>query len=126
MYVISSFILLQLAVLSNAFSSYRSLLPNGFAADRADSGINCAGLGHIACAGQGPRNPFGIAFANAGYEWTKELCNADSDGDGLTNGQELGDPYCLWKFREGDTGLRLTMLSHTGFQNETNSAPIDE
>ena len=28
--------------------------------------------------------------------WTQELCNADSDNDGRTNGEELGDPNCLW------------------------------
>ena len=26
------------------------------------------------------------------------LCQEDSDGDGLTNGAELGDPCCVWKF----------------------------
>jgi hypothetical protein len=28
--------------------------------------------------------------------WTAALCQKDSDGDGLTNGQELGDPCCTW------------------------------
>ncbi|KAJ8300440.1 hypothetical protein KUTeg_021959 [Tegillarca granosa] len=26
----------------------------------------------------------------------KKLCPIDSDGDGMTNGQELGDPECKW------------------------------
>ena len=26
--------------------------------------------------------------------WSAELCNADSDEDGRTNGEELGDPDC--------------------------------
>lgn len=34
------------------------------------------------------------AFAAAGHKWTPELCKADSDGDGFTNGQELGDLDC--------------------------------
>lgn len=42
------------------------------------------------------RNAFGKAFADAGHTWTQDLCNADSDGDGQTNGQELGDPCCTW------------------------------
>ena len=25
-----------------------------------------------------------------------ELCRKDSDGDGKTNGEELGDPNCVW------------------------------
>jgi len=28
--------------------------------------------------------------------WTAALCNRDSDGDGYTNGVELGDPNCTW------------------------------
>ena len=28
----------------------------------------------------------------AGFEWTDELCRADTDGDGEPNGHELGDP----------------------------------
>jgi hypothetical protein len=33
-------------------------------------------------------------FAAAGYTWTRELCQADDDGDGFSNGAELGDPDC--------------------------------
>ena len=36
----------------------------------------------------------GKAFAAAGQLWTLTLCSADSDGDGLSNGEELGDPCC--------------------------------
>ena len=38
----------------------------------------------------------------------------DSDGDGRTNGDELGDPDCVWK--EGDTAdeLLIINLSHPG------------
>ena len=25
------------------------------------------------------------------------MCEKDSDGDGWTNGQELGDPDCTWR-----------------------------
>ena len=38
----------------------------------------------------------GQSFAKAGFIWTRALCEADSDGDGLTNGEELGDPCCEW------------------------------
>jgi hypothetical protein len=33
-------------------------------------------------------------FFKAGKTWTADLCKKDSDGDGFTNGQELGDPDC--------------------------------
>ena len=35
-------------------------------------------------------------FKRANYKWTTELCNQDSDGDGQSNGLELGDPNCVW------------------------------
>lgn len=45
--------------------------------------------------------------------WTQELCEKDSDGDGLTKGEELGDPCSQWS-ELSNTPLRLTMLSHPG------------
>lgn len=55
-------------------------------------------------------NAFGDAFRAAGFEWTKELCEADSDGDGQTNGMELGDPCCTWK--EGQPPFTSEQISH--------------
>ena len=40
-----------------------------------------------------------------------DLCRKDSDGDGRTNGQELGDPGCVWT--EG-AFVEKTGLSHPG------------
>ena len=39
---------------------------------------------------------FGEAFRKAGFRWTKEFCQEDSDGDGQSNGHELGDPFCCY------------------------------
>lgn len=48
-------------------------------------------------------------------QWTRELCLHDSDGDGLTNGQELGDPCCLWNTsNDNPVGFRTSFLSHPG------------
>ena len=33
-------------------------------------------------------------FKAAGFRWTADLCKLDSDKDGFTNGQELGDADC--------------------------------
>eukprot|EP00759_Apiculatamorpha_spiralis_P008108 PhF_6_TR15070/c0_g1_i2/m.23690 len=33
-------------------------------------------------------------FQREGYRWTNQLCAKDSDGDGVSNGEEVGDPYC--------------------------------
>jgi len=59
------------------------------------------------------RNAFGLDFAKAGRRWTEGLCRADSDGDGLSNGEELGDPDCLWSV--GMKPSRLTDISHPGY-----------
>lgn len=44
--------------------------------------------------------------------YSKAVCQADSDGDGLTNGQELGDPDCLWT--PGTLPARTTSITHPG------------
>ena len=90
---------------SLAFSSFRSEVPNG----ASNSCQTC----HTRAGGGSPWNSFGNAlitsnggeadnsgsvdaFAAAFIWWDQSLCNADSDGDGQTNGQELGDPDCIW------------------------------
>lgn len=47
--------------------------------------------------------------------WNRTLCEKDSDGDGLTNGQELGDPDCIWT--QGSTPTASTNLSHPGYKH---------
>eukprot|EP00391_Amoebophrya_sp_Ameob2_P008144 CAMPEP_0178992466 /NCGR_PEP_ID=MMETSP0795-20121207/6129_1 /TAXON_ID=88552 /ORGANISM="Amoebophrya sp., Strain Ameob2" /LENGTH=426 /DNA_ID=CAMNT_0020684349 /DNA_START=277 /DNA_END=1557 /DNA_ORIENTATION=- len=56
-------------------------------------------LGHVS-GGPPTRNAFGSAFAANGWAWDAVLCQADTDGDGFSNGEELGDPNCTW--RQGD------------------------
>ncbi len=36
-------------------------------------------------------NPFGRDYRGAGRQWSAQLAQMDSDGDGCTNGAELGD-----------------------------------
>ena len=83
------------------------------------------GLGHTSSSGGGARNAYGNAFVAAGYQWTRNLClagscasaclrinyypaphvtlcPADSDGDGQSNGFELGDPCCIWTSTSGN------------------------
>jgi hypothetical protein len=54
------------------------------------------------------------------------VCEADSDGDGVTNGEELGDPCCLWTpDNPNPKGFRVDNLSHPGDASEAGakSAP---
>lgn len=44
----------------------------------------------------------------------------DSDGDGKTNGQELGDPHCTWT--KGEIPTHTNGLSHPGkFSEDSNN-----
>lgn len=86
---------------------FRSRIPNG---------ANVPGVqavGHKdAQGGSGSLNAFGNAFDKADKKWTASLCQADSDGDGQTNGQELGDPCCEWT--SSGSPRRLVGLSDPG------------
>ena len=56
-------------------------------------------MGHATCKGGSlPLNAFGEDLKQADFKWTKALCEKDSDGDGQSNGAELGDPCCVWEF----------------------------
>lgn len=101
---------------------YQNLIPNGLAGSDPSSGISCPPLGHKGCKDGAERNEFGLAFKAAGLKWTKELCEADSDGDGESNGSELGDPCCLWSpSNTNPKGFRVTNLSHPGDATEDGS-----
>jgi len=48
-------------------------------------------------------------FYKAGQTWNKAFCMADADGDGQSNGLEMGDPCCKWSV--GQTPQFTTGLS---------------
>ncbi|XP_033758420.1 temptin-like [Pecten maximus] len=81
---------------------YTNQIPNGHSVPNpCIPGTLWAGVGHTSPAGGGNKNLFGWAFADHGHTWTAALCGEDTDGDGMTNGEELGDPGCVWTV--GDT-----------------------
>ena len=58
------------------------------------------GICHQNAGGGGPRTVFGedtksFGADGANVSWAG-VCDRDSDGDGFTNGVELGDPDCAW------------------------------
>jgi hypothetical protein len=87
------------------YAKYVKLIPNG--ANVPDS----PNIGHLDAAGETGLSDFGTAFGAAGDEWTAVLCQEDTDGDGYTNGQELGDPCCTWT-TSNTAGLITDGVSH--------------
>ena len=82
---------------------YMSLVPNG--------NINGRSTGHTG----DYSNEFRELFIEEKLQWTRKLCEIDSDQDGQTNGLELGDPCCIWKI--GDTPQYITDISLPGDRN---------
>ncbi|OWF45921.1 Temptin [Mizuhopecten yessoensis] len=92
--------------LSVAFPGYTQYIPNGHnVPSPCASGKHIwKGVGHDIAHGGGPRNLFGLDFASSAHVWTRDLCMADSDLDGVSNGVELGDPTCSWSVGETPEG----------------------
>jgi hypothetical protein len=74
--------LFTLAGSADAYPDYGAAIPNG---------VNQCRYCHTQADG-GPRTAFGTAFQSAGDQWAAALATKDSDGDGQTNAEELGDP----------------------------------
>ncbi|GLE01938.1 hypothetical protein PINS_up010776 [Pythium insidiosum] len=109
--VVSVSAIALLSAVTSAEPQYLALIPNGY---NVKNGV---AIGHKWGGRGGPTTDFGTAFALT-HRWTVELCKADSDGDGQTNGQELGDPCCEWK-NDGDPVRYSTGLSNPGDASST-------
>merc|ERR1719237_1097368 len=104
---------------AHAYPSFRDTGPNLRNVVNCD-GVLVPGVGHVNEAGGGARNQFGVDFHEA-YTgvWDEIICRMDSDGDGMTNGEELGDPNCVWtpgqtpEFTEGITHPGLVCSAPT-------------
>ena len=95
--------------LVDCFPQYISLLPNGGAFPAlghengiGGGGLSCFGKDVVSLTARSSSSPI------RKHIWTEELCNADSDGDGESNGLELGDPCCAWasSLKSGGNFLR--------------------
>ncbi|KAL3877125.1 hypothetical protein ACJMK2_034878 [Sinanodonta woodiana] len=102
------------------YQMFQESIPNGEIVPHPCKKPNIwRGVGHRRALGGGERNQFGLDFSTAGKQWTKALCQMDSDGDGKSNGEELGDPNCVWT--KGQSPSRSTGLSHPGICEPMNS-----
>ncbi|EGZ21571.1 hypothetical protein PHYSODRAFT_557558 [Phytophthora sojae] len=119
--VSASFVLLGALVVlgstAEGSKKFVSWIPNGANVE------GYAAIGHPDGTGKDEStNDFGEAFEKAGKKWTVELCQADTDGDGQTNGQELGDPCCEWS--TGATPRWTTGVSHPSLKDKTSDASL--
>ncbi|KAK3090982.1 hypothetical protein FSP39_016225 [Pinctada imbricata] len=98
----------------NGYKYFQTKIPNGESVPHpCKPNYMWKGVGHTNVAGGGERNQFGKDFKEDGKTWTQALCQKDSDNDGKTNGEELGDPNCVWT--EGGGAPEITVgLSHPG------------
>ena len=94
-----SFLAILITSVADARPFRPGMIPNGFPA--AGGCLAChTGFPHP---GNGPRNAFGLeveARVTPGGEeafWNAELAALNSDGDGFTNSEELGDPDGVWE-----------------------------
>jgi hypothetical protein len=86
MQLLRAIALASLASSAHGHKEYVPLNPNG-------AGVpGVLAIGHVNVKGGGKTNKYGADFGHVGKAWTQTLCMADSDGDGQTNGLELGDP----------------------------------
>jgi dopamine beta-monooxygenase len=110
-----------LLVPSLGYIFYQKQIPNGNRVHHpCKANYLWPGVGHKNAKGGGERNTFGADFSLAGHKWTQELCSKDSDGDGKTNGQELGDPNCVWS--PGQSPSRIADITHPGVCDPFNSS----
>lgn len=106
--MLSTSLLLALLLSSaTAYPEFAKRIPNGANVPGAPE------VGHVVHDWP-ERNAFGQDFDDAGRDWTVKLCQADSDGDGQTNGQELGDPCCEWDELSKDPPRWTEGVSHPG------------
>ncbi|MBL04663.1 MAG: hypothetical protein CMJ99_03390 [Planctomycetes bacterium] len=107
--------LLRFLVFPVCFTIVVSVEARSFRVQQIPNGIE---IGCTTCHvgfGGGPRNAFGQdvddTLIGGDVDW-QAVCGLDSDGDGYTNGQELGDPGCDWS--EGEPLLSDLFPSNPG------------
>jgi cytochrome c peroxidase len=81
-----------------------------FVKDIPNGGKNKCSTCHMA--GQMPSkttlNTFGMEYRDNGKIWNAAIAQKDSDGDGVSNGKELGDPDGTWKKGDADRPGTIT------------------
>nr|KAG5696786.1 hypothetical protein BaRGS_012809 [Batillaria attramentaria] len=102
------FLAVLTATVVYSYPKFKDAIPNGHnvpnpCKDKPGQEAVWGGVGHKNISGGGDLNPFGDSFKMANFTYTVDVCQADPDKDGLTTGQELGDPGCVWKAGQNAT-----------------------
>jgi hypothetical protein len=100
-------VVLLLASTTNGHSSYQNRIPN-----KGKGALSCGAYGHLSCLSSLGLTSFGHDFKHENKRWTETLCTMDSDGDGSTNGDEVGDGCCEWS--QGDDPWHTTGITDPG------------
>ncbi|WAR31784.1 DOPO-like protein, partial [Mya arenaria] len=109
----------------HAYQSFKAGIPNGDSVPHpCNSSRMWEGVGHENKAGGGARNPFGMDFDANGKVWNSTICGMDSDGDGRTNGEELGDPDCVCEPMTSSTCSGRNSFVDCGNTREFDCPPI--
>ena len=87
-FVVATVLVLLSPSMARAYPTFNNHLPNVEAAGGCDL---CHGGSGLTAFGEQSR-----AVQVNGVSWSRLFCQ-DADGDGQTNGQELGDPCGLWR-----------------------------
>lgn len=99
---------------ARALEEYGPQIPNLTAAG------GCDGLCH---ADGGASSQLYIDFAAAGSVWNTSFANADSDGDGFSNGWELQNPSGTWVSGTADPGS-AALVSNPTLQGDLPPLPV--
>jgi len=102
------------------FASFSILISRGWRSSQIPNGtkFDCATC-HVSPGGGGPRNSFGkdveSRVSPGGQQdfWGSSLASLDSDGDGFSNGRELGDQTGSWRPGQPNPG-NIANVSNPG------------
>ena len=97
-------------------------IPNGAKFDCANCHINPSGGGGPTAFGEDVFDFLDVQSSEGNVQWGSLLASMDSDGDGVTNGEELLDPDGAWSIGQADPGSAEN-VTNPGDENSVSAIP---